>query len=129
MLGKILFLVLTVISTVACDAFVDSSKTDSDVEDEKEYRLTKADRELIDRLHARDKEKRLLRRNPSRLIKMKSSKVSNSGFLNDFANMKKITFVNESSFDVANLKGKVTYFSEEKKELGTRVPTRFVAFT
>jgi hypothetical protein len=41
MLGKILFLVLTVISTVACDAFVASSKTDSDVEDEKEYRLTK----------------------------------------------------------------------------------------
>lgn len=81
--------------------------------------ITQEDRALLDRLRARELALAHLRRDPGDFIQGKVQGTQDRGFFDSRTRAKALLFRNASSFDVSDIKGHISFKSEDGQELGS----------
>lgn len=85
--------------------------------------ISQEDKELLERIKAKEKARIDLETNPSQFIEPGSWERFDKGIINDYTRATSMQFTNNSQFDVSDLSGKITFLSEDGTEMAT-VPFR-----
>lgn len=105
---------LPVFALLACDG--DKPQADSRSEP---AAVSREDRELLDKIKAREKAKAELSAMPSHFIRSGKWESFDKGIINTYTKATSAEFTNQSEFDVSELEGKLTYMKENGDELAT----------
>lgn len=81
--------------------------------------ISHEDRELLDKIKAREKAKAELSAMPSRFLRGGRWESFDKGIFNSYTRATSAEFTNASEFDVSELSGKLTYMDENGAELAT----------
>jgi hypothetical protein len=81
--------------------------------------ISQEDKELLDRVKAKEKERDELRRAPARYILPGEWSSFDKGIINTYTKATTIVFTNTSQFDVSDIRGKITYFNGQDEEMAT----------
>lgn len=87
--------------------------------DNRTEKITREEKELLEKMKAKEKAKADLMATPSRFIDGGGWDSYDKGIINDYTRATAIEFTNRSDFDVADIQGKITYITAKGKELAT----------
>lgn len=108
------------VSISGCDASDLPKRDEKKVEAKSESRtISQEDRELLEKMKARQKARAELNATPSQFIKAKIAEVYDKGIFNSYTRVTEIEFTNTTEFDVRDPGGKVTYYDKNEKEMAT----------
>lgn len=99
-----------------CDSSRAEPKTDAYNEP---AAVSREDRELLDKIKARERAKAQLEAQPSHFISGGRFDVFDKGIINSYTLTTAIEFKNASEFDVTDIAGKITYQDENGAEMAT----------
>ncbi len=107
---------LLVFGIFACDAAALAPKADKP---ESRVSITRAEKDVLDKLKAREEAKASLMANLARYIQGGKWKSRDKGIINDYTRATAIEFSNQSEFDITDLEGQITYIDKGGKVLAT----------
>ena len=81
--------------------------------------LTSEDRALLDRLNARESARAQLREHPGDFVKAQVDGTQDRGIFDSRTRARTMVFKNSSAFDVSDIKGHITFRTEDDRELGS----------
>ncbi|MBL9102321.1 MAG: hypothetical protein JNL82_15255 [Myxococcales bacterium] len=81
--------------------------------------ISQEDRELLEKMKAREKARADLNAEPSRFIKPGKWDFYDKGIINSYTRATAIEFTNTTEFDVRDMHGKITYIGKDDRELAT----------
>lgn len=81
--------------------------------------ISQEDKELLERIKAKEKSKLDLQEFPDKFIEPGQWKRFDKGIINDYTRATAIIFTNKSQFDVSDIQGKITYIDVNGQDMAT----------
>jgi hypothetical protein len=81
--------------------------------------ISQEDKELLERVKAKEREREQLRTTPARFIQTGQWERFDKGIINTYTRATSVVFTNNSQFDVADIRGKISYLNGQEQEMAT----------